>query len=54
MHRKHRADSSFAGLDEEEFRVAYATFLKTQAELYGPKGPTPPLNSRFWRNRGLG
>jgi hypothetical protein len=43
----------FVGLDEEEFRVAYAAFLKTQAELGGLKGPVPPLNSKFWRDRGL-
>ena len=47
------ADLEFAGLDEEEFRVAYAAFLKTQAELGGLKGPPPPLNSKFWRERGL-
>lgn len=47
------ADLEFAGLDEEEFRVAYNAFLKTQAELRGLKGPTPPLNSKFWRERGL-
>jgi hypothetical protein len=43
----------FVGLDEEGFRVAYDAFLKTQAELRGLKGPTPPLNSKFWRERGL-
>ena len=43
----------FVGLDDEEFRVAYAAFLKTQAELGGLKGPVPPLNSKFWRERGL-
>jgi hypothetical protein len=41
----------FVGLDDEEFRVAYAAFLKTQAELGGLKGPPPPLNSKFWRER---
>jgi hypothetical protein len=47
------ADLEFAGLNEEEFRVAYDAFLKTQAELGGLKGPPPPLNSKFWRERGL-
>ena len=47
------ADLEFAGLGEEEFRVAYAAFLKTQAELGGLKGPVPPLNSKFWRERGV-
>jgi hypothetical protein len=46
------ADLEFAGLNEEEFRVAYDAFLKTQAELQGLKGPPPPLNSKFWRERG--
>ena len=43
----------FVGLDEEEFRVAYDAFLKTQAELGGLKGRAPPLNSKFWRERGV-
>ena len=43
----------FVGLDEEGFRVAYDAFLKTQAELRGLKGSAPPLNSKFWRERGL-
>jgi hypothetical protein len=43
----------FAGLDEKEFRVAYDAFLKTQAELGSLKGQPPPLNSKFWRERGL-
>ena len=47
------ADLEFAGLDEEEFRVAYDAFLKTQAELGGLKGPVPPLNGKFWRERGV-
>jgi hypothetical protein len=47
------ADVEFAGLSEEDFCVAYAAFLKTQAELGGLKGPVPPLNSKFWRDRGL-
>ena len=47
------APLEFAGLDEEEFRVAYDAFLKTQAELGGLNGPPPPLNSKFWRGRGL-
>ena len=42
----------FVGLDEEGFRAAYDAFLKTQAELRGLKGPAPPLNSKFWRERG--
>ena len=46
-----RADVEFAGLSEEEFRVAYDAFLKTQAELRGIEAP-PPLNSKFWRKRG--
>ena len=45
------SDLEFVGLDEEEFRVAYDAFLKTQAELRGLKGPPPPLNSKFWRER---
>ena len=45
------ADLEFAGLGEEEFRVAYDAFLKTQAELGGLKGPAPPLNGKFWRDR---
>ena len=45
------APLEFAGLNEEEFRVAYDAFLKTQAELGGLKGPPPPLNSKFWRER---
>ena len=45
------ANLEFAGLDEKEFRVAYDAFLKTQAELGGLKGPPPPLNSKFWRER---
>src|SRR4029077_17096984 len=47
------ADIEFAGLSEEGFRVAYDAFLKTQAELGGLKGPAPPLNSKFWRERGV-
>ena len=47
------ADIEFAGLSEEDFRVAYDAFLKTQAELGGLKGPPPPLNSKFWRERGV-
>ena len=47
------ADLEFVGLSEEEFRVAYDAFLKTQAELGGLKGSPPPLNSRLWRERGL-
>ena len=47
------ADLEFAGLGEEEFRVAYDAFLKTQAELGGLKGPAPPLNGKFWRERGV-
>ena len=43
----------FVGLDEEGFRVAYDAFLKTQAELGGLKGSPPPLNSKFWKDRGL-
>ena len=31
----------FVGLDEEEFRVAYDAFLKTQAELGSLKEPPP-------------
>ena len=46
------SDLEFVGLDEEEFRVAYDAFLKTQAELRGIEVP-PPLNSKFWRERGL-
>ena len=46
------ADVEFAGLSEEDFRVAYAAFTKTQAELRGIEAP-PPLNSKFWRERGL-
>ena len=48
------APLEFAGLNEEEFRVAYDAFLKTQAELGGLKGQPPPLNSKFWRERGPG
>ncbi len=47
------ADLEFAGLDEEEFRFAYDAFLKTQAELGGLKGAPPPLNGKFWRERGV-
>jgi hypothetical protein len=47
------ADVEFAGLSEEEFCVAYDAFLKTQAELRGLNGQPPPLNSKFWRDRGL-
>jgi hypothetical protein len=47
------ADVEFAGLSEEDFRAAYAAFTKTQAELRGLNGPPPPLNSKFWRERGL-
>jgi hypothetical protein len=47
------SDLEFVGLSEEEFRVAYDAFLKTQAELRGLNGPPPPLNSKFWRERGL-
>ncbi len=47
------ADIEFAGLSEEDFRVAYDAFLKTQAELGGLKEPVPPLNSKFWRERGV-
>jgi hypothetical protein len=46
------ADVEFAGLSEEDFRVAYAAFTKTQAELRGIEAP-PPLNSKFWRQGGL-
>ena len=46
------ADVEFAGLSEEDFRAAYAAFTKTQAELRGIEVP-PPLNSKFWRDRGL-
>ena len=44
------ADIEFAGLSEEDFRAAYAAFIKTQAELRGIEVP-PPLNSKFWRDR---
>ena len=47
------ADIEFAGLSEEDFRAAYDAFLKTQAELGGLKVSPPPLNSKFWRDRGL-
>ena len=47
------ADIEFAGLSEEDFRAAYDAFLKTQAELGGLKVSPPPLNSKFWRERGL-
>jgi hypothetical protein len=47
------ADIEFAGLSEKDFRVAYDAFLKTQAELGRLKGPPPPLNSKFWRERGV-
>ena len=47
------ADIEFAGLSEEDFRAAYDAFLKTQAELGGLKGSPPPLNSKFWRERGV-
>ena len=47
------SDVEFVGLSGEEFRVAYDAFLKTQAELRGLKGPTLPVNSKFWRERGL-
>ena len=47
------ADIEFAGLSEEDFRVAYDAFLKTQVELGGLKGPVPPLNGKFWRERGV-
>ena len=40
-----------AGLSEEDFRIAYAAFTKTQAELRGIQNP-PPLNSRFWKDSG--
>ena len=48
-----RSNLEFVGLDEEGFRVAYDAFLKTQAELDGLKGSPPPLNSKFWRERGV-
>ncbi|MGA7391125.1 MAG: hypothetical protein WCA06_00930 [Terrimicrobiaceae bacterium] len=48
-----RSNLEFVGLDEEGFRVAYAAFTKTQLELGGLKGSPPPLNSKFWRERGL-
>ena len=47
------ADIEFAGLSEEEFRAAYNAFLKTQAELGGLEGSPQPLNSKFWRERGV-
>ena len=47
------ADIEFAGLSEEDFCAAYDAFLKTQAELGGLKVSPPPLNSKFWRDRGL-
>ncbi len=47
------ADIEFAGLSEEDFRAAYDAFLNTQAELGGLKGSPPPLNSKFWRERGV-
>ena len=43
----------FVGFDEEEFRVAYDAFQKTPAELGGLKESPPPLNSKFWRERGV-
>ena len=47
------ADIEFAGLSEEDFRTAYDAFLNTQVELGGLKGSPPPLNSKFWRERGV-
>ena len=47
------SDLEFVGLSQEDFRVAYAAFTKTQAELGGLKGPAPPLNGKFWRERGV-
>ena len=47
------ADIEFAGLSEEDFRVAYDAFLKTQVELGDLRGSPPPLNSKFWRGRGV-
>ena len=44
------ADVEFAGLNEEDFRNAYAAFTKTQAELRGIENP-PPINSKFWSAR---
>ena len=46
------SDLAFVGLDEEGFRIAYDAFLRTQAELHGLKSPAPPLNSKFWKDRG--
>ena len=45
------SDIEFAGLREEDFRVAYAAFTRTQAELRGIE-ISPPLNSSFWKDRG--
>jgi hypothetical protein len=45
------SDIEFPGLSEEDFRVAYAAFTRTQAELRGIEIP-PPLNSKFWKDRG--
>jgi hypothetical protein len=45
------SDMEFAGLNEEDFRAAYAAFTRTQAELRGIE-ISPPLNSKFWKDRG--
>jgi hypothetical protein len=45
------SDMEFAGLNEEDFRAAYAAFTKTQADLRGIQNP-PPLNSKFWKDSG--
>ena len=44
----------FVGLERKDSAVAaYDAFLKTQVEMHGLKGPTPPLNSKFWQDLGL-
>ena len=45
------SEMEFAGLSEEDFRAAYAAFTRTQAELRDIE-ISPPLNSKFWKDRG--
>ena len=43
------SDLEFAGLDEEEFRIAYDAFERTRADLFG-KTRAPELNSKEQRD----
>ena len=48
------SDIELAGLSEEDFRIAYAVFTKTQAELRGIQNPPPLKPASVNRRCGAG